>query len=471
MELRDYLGIARRRWLLILGTMLVTVGLAALLTTQMTKEYASTSRLFVSTTSTDSSDAFQGSQFSQQRVSSYADVVSGLELSQRVIDSLGLHMTAAELSKKIQASVVPNTVVLKINVTDPNPQQAQRINQGVVKQLQGFVAELETPPGQKVPLLKATVVDTPRLPSSPISPKPVRNLALAAVIGLLLGFALAVLREVLDTTVKRLEDVPSLSETPLLSTLAFDSDVQSRPLITSLSTHAPRAEAFRVLRTNLSFIDVDHLSKALVVTSSVPGEGKSTTAVNTAIAMASAGQRVLLIDGDLRRPQVATMLGLEGSTGLTTALVGQVGLDEVIQLHSQSGLHVLTAGRLPPNPAELLQSKAMTDVLATVRARFDVVIIDSPPLLPVTDAAVMAAQTDGAVVVVRYGKTTKDQLSNAVDRLHAVDSAPLGVILNMVPTGRSGGDEYGYGYGYGPTGGSSTTTRKQRKREAAEQRS
>ncbi|MBV9830860.1 MAG: polysaccharide biosynthesis tyrosine autokinase [Marmoricola sp.] len=432
--------------------MLVTVALAALITSQMTKQYSSTARVFVSTTASDSADTFQGSQFAQQRVASYADVVSGLELSQRVIDSLGLHMSALDLSKHINASVVPNTVVLKIDVTDPDPSQAQRIDQEVVSQLQTFVKEIETPPGQRLPLLKATVVDTPRLPTSPDSPKPLRNLAIGLVLGLLLGFGLAILREVMDTTVKRIEDVPSLRETPVLSALAFDSDVQRTPLISALPSHAPRAEAFRVLRTNLSFIDVDHASKAFVVTSSVPGEGKSTTAVNAALAMASAGQRVLLVDGDLRRPQVHTMLNLEGSVGLTTALVGQSTLEDVIQTHAASGLHVLTAGQLPPNPAELLQSHAMTDLLTRVRGMFDIVVIDTPPLLPVTDAAVMAAQTDGAVVVVRYGKTTKEQLGNAVERLHAVDSEPLGVILNMVPTGRSGGYGYGYGYGDAPEG-------------------
>jgi capsular exopolysaccharide synthesis family protein len=453
LELREYFRIARRRWLLILGTTLVGIGVAALLTTQMSKQYASTARVFVSTTPSSSSDAYTGSLFSQQRVASYADVISGLELSQRVIDALGLKMSAPELSSKIDASVVPNTVVLKINVTDPSPAQAQRINTEVVKQLQKFVDELETPPGQHVPLLKASVVDAPRLPTSPVSPKPVLNLALGAFVGLLLGVGLAILREILDTTVKEVSAVPSLADTPVLSALAYDGDVQSHPLISELPTHSPRSEAFRVLRTNLSFIDVDQTSKAFVITSSVPGEGKSTTAVNVAIALASAGQHVLLVDGDLRRSQVASMLGLEASVGLTTALVGSVDLAEAIQVHSPSGLHVLTAGRTPPNPAELLQSKAMTEVMTQLREMFDVLIIDAPPLLPVTDAALMAAQADGAVLVVRFGKTTKDQLSNAVDRLKAVESAPLGVVLNMVPMGQGAKDAYGYGYGYGPAAG------------------
>jgi receptor protein-tyrosine kinase len=271
------------------------------------------------------------------------------------------------------------------------------------------------------------------------------------VIGLLLGFGLAVVREILDVSVRRLEDVPALHETPLLATLAFDNDVATRPLITDLPSHAPRAEAFRVLRTNLSFVDVDQTAKAFVVTSSVPDEGKSTIATNAAIAMARAGQKVLLIDGDLRRPQVAELLGLEPNVGLTTVLVGISDLDRSTQHHSQSGLDVLTAGRLPPNPAELLQSKAMHELVDIARGRYDVTIIDAPPLLPVTDAALMASLTDGAVLVVRHGKTTRDQLTGAVERLRAVGSAPLGIVFNMIAIGRSGSYGYGYGYGYEPT--------------------
>ena len=451
MELREYISIARRRWLLIVGTVVAVVAVAAALTSQMTPMYASTARVFISTTPSNSTDAYQGGLFSQQRVSSYVDLLSGLELSQHVIDDLNLDMSATTLASKIKASVVPDTVVLKITVTDPSPIQAQRINDGVVVQLQKFVAELETPPGKDVPLLKATVVDSPRLPAAPVSPQPVRNIALALVLGLLLGFGLAVLREVLDNSVKRVGDVPSLGETPVLGSMVYDQEIQTQPLISALTPHAPRAEAYRVLRTNLSFIDVDQASKAFVVTSSVPNEGKSTVAVNAAIALASTGQRVLLVDGDMRRPQVATLLSLEARVGLTNVLVGSASQEEVVQHHSPSGLDVLAAGPIPPNPAELLQSKAMRDLLAKLRNDYEVIVIDGPPLLPVTDAALLASETDGAVLVVRHGKTTKDQLAGAVERLDSVGSAPLGIVFNMIPTKRGSKYGYGYGYGYAPT--------------------
>ena len=451
MQLRDYLRIARERWVMIVAVALVVAVLAAVASTQMTKQYASTARVFVSTTPNNSGDAYQGGLFSEQRVKSYADVISGLDLLQRVIDRLDLRTSAATLSRQVTATVEPDTVILLITVTDADPARAQAINEAVVSELRSFVAELETPPGRQNPLLKATVVQTPRLPTSPVSPQPVRNVGLGLLLGLLLGLAAALARELSDTSVKRREDVPALTDVPLLSTLPYDSDVRDHPLISSLPSHSPRAEAFRVLRTNLSFIDVDHVSKVFVVTSSVPVEGKSTTAANAAVALASAGQRVLLIDGDLRRPQVANLTGLEGSVGVTTVLVGAETLEHCIQRHHQSGLWVLTAGQIPPNPAELLQSQAMHELINRVRQQYDVVIVDAPPLLPVTDAAVLASQTDGAVLVVRHGRTTREQVGGAVDRLHGVGSAPLGVVLNMVPTSRRNGKvSYGYGYGYAP---------------------
>jgi receptor protein-tyrosine kinase len=246
---------------------------------------------------------------------------------------------------------------------------------------------------------------------------------------------------------KSAADVTAATDTPVMGNIAMDPDAAKKPLITEISSHAPRAEAFRVLRTNLQFVDVDNPSKVFAITSAIPAEGKTSTATNLAIALAQAGQRILLVDGDLRRPKIDSKLGLEHAVGLTTVLVGKIEAKEAIQKHP-SGLDVLTSGSVPPNPAELLQSHAMAELLETLRGDYDVILIDSPPLLPVTDAALLAAQSDGAMIVVRHGRTTKDQLIHSVERLRAVDARPVGIVMNMVPLRRSG-DSYGYGYGYG----------------------
>jgi capsular exopolysaccharide synthesis family protein len=448
-ELRDYLRIIRRRWPLIVACLVITVALAGLITVRTTPQYQSTSQLFVSTSSNTSSDAYQGGLFSTQRVASYADLVRGKELAQRVIAAEGLALTPSELSAKVTASAVPETVLLKISVTDPVPETAQRLTQSYSEQLANLVADLETPPGKDTPVLKATIVDSANLPTGPVSPQPVRNLGIAVVLGLLLGFGLAVLREILDTTVKTADDVAHTIGASVMGGIAYDPDTSKRPLVSSLNSHEPRVEAFRVLRTNLQFVDIDSDNKAFVVTSSVPTEGKSTTAVNTAITMAQTGRRILLIDGDLRRPQVATMLGLEGTVGVTTVLLGRIAVEDAIQSH-RTGVHVLASGAIPPNPSELLQSNAMHDLLKELRDRYDTIVIDAPPLLPVTDAALLAEQTDGALMVVRHSKTTREQLHSAHQRLQGVGANTLGVVFNMVPKKRGANYGYGYGYGYAP---------------------
>ncbi|GAB3661845.1 polysaccharide biosynthesis tyrosine autokinase [Nocardioides korecus] len=474
MELRDYLRIARRRWLLILLTTVAAVGVAALVTSAATPMYQSSARVFVSTgSSSSSSDAYQGGLFSQQRVASYVDVINGEDVARRVVQDLKLSESPSTLASRITATVVPNTVLLEVAVQDPNRFEAQRINNALMLEIRSLVSDLETPPGRRVATLKATVVDAPQLPTSPVSPQPARNLGLALVLGLLLGFGLAVARELFDATVKDLDDLPALAETPVLSGLSYDPQVFGEPLISNLPSHSPRVEAFRVLRTNMEFLDVDSTSKVFVVSSSVPGEGKSTTATNAALAFASAGREVLLVDGDMRRPQVAHLLGLVPDVGLTTVLTGQADLADAVQRHSETGLAVLTAGAIPPNPAELLQSRAMQVLLNELRSRYDVVIIDAPPLLPVTDAALIASESDGAVVVVRHGRTTRDQLRGAAERLQSVDAPLLGVVFNMIPL-RGSGYGYGYGYGYGPTDDASpsrsTLTWRQRRDRRREQR-
>lgn len=450
MDLREYLKLLRRRWMSI-AVIAVMCGLAAGgLSALQTPMYASNARLFVSTSGSTDSSLVQGGQFSEQRVKSYADLISSRELAERVIADLDLDASPVELARKVSAQVSLETVNLTITVTDTDASRAQQIAQVYAEQLVDLVRELETPQGEAVAPIKATVVDDASLPTSPVSPQPVRNIGLGLVVGLGLGVALALLRQTLDTRIRLASDLAELTDRPILGAIGYDPSAKETPLVSSLPPHSPRAEAFRVLRTNLQFVDVDSPNKVVVITSAIPGEGKTTTSVNVAISLAQAGIRTLLVEGDLRRPRAALRLGLDGAVGLTSALVGKVGWQETISRHEETGLDLLAAGPVPPNPAELLQSKAMLDVLADLRDKYDVVIIDSPPLLPVTDAALLAARADGAILVARHGRVTHDQIKMSAERLEQVDAPLMGVVINMTPTkGRDHGYGYGYGYGYG----------------------
>ena len=440
MELRDYLRIARRRWMTIVIVTLLAIGGTALFTLRVTPQYASSARLFISTPESNTDQAYSGGLFSQARVTSYADLLTGEEISRRVVERLNLDESPRDLAEQITAVAKPETVVLSITVTDSGPERAQLLAQTVSEEFVRYVKELETPDGQTAAPVKASIVDRATSPDEPVSPKPARNLALAALLGLLVGAGVAVLREALDTSISTPDDLANAAGgAPLLGSINFDKDAPTRPLITDLNTHAPRVESFRVLRTNLQFINVDSESKVFVVTSSVPEEGKSTTVVNLALTLSHAGEKVVVVEADLRRPKAAEYLKLEGAVGVTTILTGRVDIDEALQ-PAPWGLKVIAAGSIPPNPSELLQTTAMKKLLKELRERFDIVIIDAPPLLPVTDAAILAAESDGAILISRHGKTTRDQVAwpsadSSRSMLAWWAPWPTGLRLGAMPTG------------------------------------
>ena len=463
MELQDYWRTIRRRWMLVLGSVVVLVALAAAYTWSVTPLYSSSTRLFISTSQADENSAYTGNLFATQRVASYADLVTSNQLAERVSDDVG-GISTDSLRAKVSATNVPETVILEISATDPDPELARDIAQAYAEQLQLLVEELETPTGARAAVIKATLIDDAQVTDAPVSPDPVRNLALAAVLGLLLGVGLAVARELLDTTIKGADDIAEITAAPVLGNIFQNADANLAPSAV-LATASPWAEAFRVLRTNMQYVDVDHDQKVLVLTSSLPGEGKTTTAVNLAVTMSQAGHRVALIECDLRRPLVANRLELDAAVGTTSVLIGKVSAPDAMQRYADTMLDVMVCGHIPPNPSELLQSQAMESLLLDLRTRYDVVILDAPPLLPVTDAALLATRADGAVVVVNHGKTTRDQLSTAIERLDSVDAKTLGVVVNRTPAKKSGGTYgYGYGYGYAPIDDGDTPATGKRRR-------
>jgi capsular exopolysaccharide synthesis family protein len=232
----------------------------------------------------------------------------------------------------------------------------------------------------------------------------------------------------------------------VLGVIGYEEDAPEHPLIVQESPQALRAEAFRRLRTNLQFLELDASSRTFVMTSALPGEGKTTTCINLAITLADAGQKVVLVDADLRRPSVAAYMGVEGSVGLTTVLIGKVAVQDALQPWGNGNLDVLAAGQVPPNPSELLGADSMAELVAQLGAEYDVVVIDTPPLLPVTDGAILARVVGGAIVVVGAGTVHRQQLEGALSALETVGARLLGLVVNRVPVKGPGNAAYGYGY-------------------------
>lgn len=468
MEISDYLRIIRRSWRYVVGATLVAITLAAVATALMPREYRAETELFVSTAGGDSvADLAQGGTFTQRQVATYADIVTAPLVLDPVIAELGLEDSAGELAQRVSASVPTNTVLIDIAVVDDDPELAAATANAIAVEFTTQIRELERVEETNESPVKATVVRSAAAPQSPSAPIAWLNLAVAAALGLLLGLVLAVLRDLVDTRVRGEADVARVTERPAIGAIAFDKDAPDHPLVIEIDPHSPRSEAFRAIRTNLFYINPDEPARTLLVTSTVPGEGKSTTSVNLALTMAETGASVCLIEGDLRRPRMLEYMGLESAAGLTDLLVGRVDLEDVMQPYVGS-LQVLGCGAIPPNPSELLGSASMERLLERLSRDFDYVIIDAPPVLAVTDAAVLSTLTDGTIVVVGAGVVNRDALARALTTLERVEATILGLVLNRVPV--KGPDAYTYAYeSYSPdlptpTGRGRASRRESRRR-------
>lgn len=445
MDIRDYLRILRRNWILIVAaalTGLLLAGGSSMLTKPI---YTAETQLFVAIQSSGSvQELQQGNTFSQARVQSYVKTVDSPVVLQPAIDVLGLDMTAEQLAANVVATTEPNTVLIDISVVNTSPVQAAAIAQEVAGSLIKAVDTLEKPKNGGTSPVSLSVIKPAVAPTIPSAPNTRMNLLLGLILGIAAGVGIGVLRTALDNRIRGEADLRHITNAPLLGRISFDQDATRKPLLTQVAPQSPRAESFRQLRTNLQFADVSGKAKTVLVTSSLPGEGKSTTATNLAIALAQAGKSVCLVDADLRRPMINEYLGLDRSVGLTTALVGAADVNDLLQPWGDDNLYVLASGQIPPNPSELLGSGEMRHLVERLGHAFDSVIIDAPPLLPVTDAAVLSQHVGGVVLVVGSQKLKHQDLQKSIHALEMVGSNILGIVLNRLPA--KGPDAYAYSY-------------------------
>lgn len=445
LDLRDYLRVLRRYWLIVVSLTLAGLLIGGMASVLVKPTYIAETQLFVALQSSGSvQELQQGNTFSQARVQSYVKTVTTPVVIQPAIDSLGLSVTADQLSGRVKASTDLNTVLINISVEDESPVQAAAIAQAISTSLIKAVDTLERPKNGGPSPVGLSIIRPALAPPSAAAPNTRLNLLSGLVLGLIVGLGAAVLRSILDNRIRGEADLRLVTDAPLLGGIAFGSDAVAKPLLTQIPTQSPRAESFRQLRTNMHFANVSGHAKSVVVTSSLPGEGKSTTAANLAIALSQAGQKVCLVDADLRRPSIDVYLGLERNAGLTTAIIGEMDINDLLQPWGADDLFVLTAGQLPPNPSELLGSDSMRDLIERLESAFDTVIIDAPPLLPVTDAAVLSQQVGGVVVVVGSQRVRRPELERSLKALNLVGADVLGIVLNRIPS--KGPDAYAYDY-------------------------
>ncbi len=406
--------------------------------------YAATAQLFVAVQGDDSvGDLNQGNAFAQGRVASYVTLAT----SQRILDSVSedTGVPVEVLARSITASSPAKTVLIDVRADSPNAARSALIANATADALVDLVVDVEAPEDDGRPIVSLKKVQDAVVPVMPYEPSLVRNLVVGLLLGMAGGVGAALLIERFDTRLRGRQGIESITDASVLGAVAAESsgdDLVIRPT----QDYSARHEAFRQLRTHLQFANVDGGVRSVLVTSSIPGEGKSTTAANLATVLAESGMRVLLIDADLRRPVVSKILGVEGSVGLTTVLTKRIELEEAIQQVSYApNLHVLASGMLPPNPSELLASEVMERTLNDAKKAFDIVVIDSPPLVSVSDAGALSTLVSGTLLVASVdGRLHRDQLQQALQNLSFVNAKLFGLVLNRIEPSRTKTGYYGY---------------------------
>ncbi len=365
------------------------------------------------------------------------------EYDSKIAEARAIH----ESRKAALASLIatrPIAGAASMSAADRKHNELKRDVDSLQMTVTGMKRSVEDLEMQLVAALKPTAIITEAGPAGQIAPKPMNNFITTALIGLVLGICLALLQEYLDDRINSPEDARRLLDAPILSYVPLVDQPEAR-LLNRSAGGGSLLESYRVMRSNVQFATVDSPTSSIVVTSTSPGEGKSVTATNLAIAMALDGRKVILVDADLRRPTLHEKLDTDHRPGLTNVLVGRASLEEALKDTSVPGLKLLASGPLPPNPAELLNSRAMAQVHETLREMADVVIFDSPPFLATADAQVLCSLTDGVIYVVQLGEARKSPVKHSSELMRQAHARVLGVVFNKIDL-RSRRDDYYYGY-------------------------
>jgi succinoglycan biosynthesis transport protein ExoP len=462
-ELTRLFALGRRWWWLLLLGLAIGCGAGYVVSRAMTPIYRASATLLVNETQTPGTLAYNDILTSERLTRTYRELITQRPVLEDVIADLKLTYTTEELKGMLSVEVIRDTQLIRVSAESADPQLARRMADSTAAVfIEQNTANQISRPGA------VSVVESATTPSSPVSPRTMLNTILGAFAGLVIAAGIALLLEYLDDTVKSAEDLAASAGLVALGAVArFRHRKSPEASLVAQGTRHPVAEAYRVLRTNVQFSTLDKPSRTFVVTSANPGEGKTTTVANLALVMAQTGKRVIAVDSDLRRPRLHQMFGVGNSYGLTSVLLSkEASVNGYLQRTAFDNLAILPSGPIPPNPSELLSSPRLEALIENLKRQADIVVFDSPPTLAVTDASVLAAKVDGAILVVDAGKTRAGALQRAKDALARSKTNLLGAVLNKLT--HKGRDYYYYHHYYET--GKDGHKRKTRTRRAATER-
>src|SRR5438552_870339 len=451
MELIRYWRVVRRlAWLIVLCPIVAALA-AGLISLQLPKIYEAKASLLVRPAKPLSVDPGVAALTTDQILRTYARLMTERPLLEQVISDQGLKTDPASLFKQITVTPAPNTAILDVAVRDTDPVRAKDTTNTLVNDFIAKIKDIQKTEA-KAPTASSAdnlVIWTPAIvPLDPVSPRPLLNIGLGILAGLVVGLGLAFLIDYLDQSVRSDEVLRErVGLVPLGHIAYLPAKPARRGELVTLAGDSPMVEAYKTLRTNLLFSSVDREVKTVVITSAVPNEGKSRTAANLAIVLAQAGHPTLLVDADFRRPSQHRIFGRVRNIGLSNMIVQDMPDSALfVQDEQVKDLVVLASGPTPPNPSELLGSGQMKALLAQFRKGFEYIVHDTPPVNAVTDASVLAASADAAILVIDTNKATYPAVQHAKQALERVGGKVLGSVMNKMKA--TGGNYYYYAYEY-----------------------
>lgn len=459
MTLIEFVRLSRSNlWRIILAT-IAGYALAYGYASTLPKVYTADASGYVVTASgaQTTGDVFAGSALAGSKADSYLPLVRSRAVAAQVVDKLKLDADPATIAGRVSGMVEPASVILRVSAVGPTPEQARDVADATIQATALEASRLEMggelKEGQQ-PLVRIIPVENALLPGAPSGPNMDKYGLTGALGGLGLAYAFILGRRFLDTRLRSTKDLETHGKTTALGIIPQTPELRAKEGRGKVGRLGVAAEGFRQLRTNLRFVSVDHPPKSIVVTSANPSEGKSTVSATLARVLGEAGQPTIIIDADLRRPSLSVIFERDGSVGLSQILSGQVDVEDALQETDQVLVKLLPAGRIPPNPSELLGSLRMKTLIEEL-SQDHLVILDAPPLLPVTDAGLLSGVADGTLLVFAIGKTHKEQVAFCTKILEQVGGNLLGAVLNLAPKRGIGSVAYGdgyqsyrYGYGY-----------------------
>jgi succinoglycan biosynthesis transport protein ExoP len=427
LELAEYGRAIARGWLIVIACVLAGVGAAAYSTSGVTPAYQSSVTFYVVSPPAAGQSSLQSLELSRGRIAAYASLVKSDKFIEELIPSSPTGLSASEIADSISASADQDTLMLTVVVRLPDATQANATAQAIVGNLNSALGDMGG--GQT----ELNVVAGPTLETEPVSPRLTLNLGLGGLLGLAAGVAIVVSRRLMDKTLRTSEEVEEAAGLPLLARVPVGSVGRNVSRVSGRRPASLVEEAARRLRTNINHLPGMPASGVFVISSARAGEGKSTVALMLARAWAEAGERVLLVEAELRNPRLAGVLELGNGPGLADVLTGRAALGKAVQHTVNDGLHVVTAGTVPANPTELLAGEAMAATLGEMRSTYSRVVIDAPAMQPFSDAALLSVQADWTVMVVKYARVSRELLQTSLRNLELVKGRVAGVVFNALP--------------------------------------